>query len=62
MKKLFALALAVMLVLSMTPAVSAASTTTLTTTVPAATYVQDPVTGQWNITPGATVLTVTGTV
>jgi len=38
MKKLFALALAVMLVLSMTPAVSAASTTTLTTTVPAATY------------------------
>lgn len=31
-------------------------------TVPAATYVQDPVTGQWNITPGATVLTVTGTI
>jgi len=31
-------------------------------TVPAATYVQDPVTGQWNITPGTTVLTVTGTV
>lgn len=31
-------------------------------TVPAATYVQDSTTGQWNITPGATVLTVTGTV
>jgi len=31
-------------------------------TVPAATYTQDPVTGQWNITPGTTVLTVTGTV
>ena len=31
-------------------------------TVPAATYTQDPITGQWNITPGVTVLTVTGTV
>ena len=31
-------------------------------TVPAATYTQDPTTGQWNITPGVTVLTVTGTV
>lgn len=31
-------------------------------TVPAATYTQDPVTGQWNITPGSTVLTVTGTI
>lgn len=31
-------------------------------TVPAATYTQDPVTGQWNIIPGVTVLTVTGTV
>ena len=31
-------------------------------TVPAATYTQDPVTGQWNIVPGVTVLTVTGTV
>lgn len=31
-------------------------------TVPAATYLQDPVTGQWNITPGTTVLTVTGIV
>lgn len=31
-------------------------------TVPAATYAQDPTTGQWNIVPGVTVLTVTGTV
>jgi len=31
-------------------------------TVPAATFVQDSVTGQWNITPGASVLQVTGTV
>ena len=31
-------------------------------TIPAATYTQDPVTGQWNIVPGVTVLTVTGTV
>lgn len=31
-------------------------------TVPAATYTQDPTTGQWNIIPGVTVLTVTGTV
>ena len=31
-------------------------------TVPAATYTQDPTTGQWNIVPGVTVLTVTGTV
>lgn len=38
MKKLFALALAVMLVASMTTMASAASTTTLTTVVPAATY------------------------
>lgn len=38
MKKLFALLLAVMLIASMAVAVSAESTTTLTTTVPAATY------------------------
>ena len=31
-------------------------------TVPAATYAQDPVTGAWSVTPGTTVLTVTGTV
>lgn len=31
-------------------------------TVPAATYTQDTATGQWNIIPGVTVLTVTGTV
>ena len=31
-------------------------------TVPAATYTQDPVSGQWTIVPGVTVLTVTGTV
>ena len=31
-------------------------------TVPAATYTQDPTTGQWTITPGTAVLTVTGTV
>ena len=31
-------------------------------TVPAATYVQDPTTGTWTITPGVSVLTVTGTV
>ncbi len=30
-------------------------------TVPAATYTQDPATGMWEITPGVTVLTVTGT-
>ena len=31
-------------------------------TVPAATLVQDPVTGEWNVTPGTAVLVVTGTV
>ena len=31
-------------------------------TVPAATYTQDPVTGVWSVTPGTTVLTVTGTI
>lgn len=31
-------------------------------TVPAATYTQDAATGQWTITPGTAVLTVTGTV
>lgn len=31
-------------------------------TVPAATYTQDTTTGQWNITPGTAILTVTGTV
>ena len=31
-------------------------------TVPAATYEQDIITGKWNIIPGVTILTVTGTV
>ena len=31
-------------------------------TVPAATYVQDPLTGLWSVQPGVAVLTVTGTV
>lgn len=31
-------------------------------TVPAATYTQDPVTGEWIVEPGVGVLTVTGTV
>ena len=31
-------------------------------TVPAATYVQDPVSGVWSVTPGTTTLTVTGTI
>ena len=31
-------------------------------TVPAATYTQDPVTGQWTVNPGTTVLTVTGNI
>ena len=31
-------------------------------TVPAATYTQDPTTGVWSVTPGTTVLTVTGTI
>ena len=31
-------------------------------TVPAATFVQDPVTGEWVISPGASTLTVTGTI
>ena len=31
-------------------------------TVPAATYTQDPTTGVWTITPGVSILTVTGTV
>ena len=31
-------------------------------TVPAATFTQDAITGQWNIVPGVTVLTITGTV
>lgn len=31
-------------------------------TVPAASFTMDPATGQWNIVPGATVLTVTGTI
>lgn len=30
-------------------------------TVPAATYTQDPTTGVWTTTPGASTLTVTGT-
>ena len=31
-------------------------------TVPAATYTQDPVTGQWTVNPGTAILTVTGTI
>ena len=31
-------------------------------TVPAATYTQDPVTGVWSVTPGSSVLVITGTV
>ena len=31
-------------------------------TLPAATYTQDPVSGEWNVTPGVAVLTVSGTV
>ena len=31
-------------------------------TVPAATFTQDPVTGEWNVTPGIATLVVTGTV
>ncbi len=31
-------------------------------TVPAASYTQDPTTGAWSVTPGSTVLTVSGTV
>ena len=30
--------------------------------VPAATYTQDPVTGVWSVTPGSSVLVITGTV
>ena len=33
-----------------------------TITVPAATYTQDPVTGEVTVTPGVSVLTITGTV
>ena len=38
------------------------ATTPGSITVPAATIVQDPVTGEWNVTPGVAVITVTGTV
>ena len=31
-------------------------------TVPAATYIQDPVSGVWTVTPGVSVITVTGTI
>ena len=31
-------------------------------TIPAAVYTQDPVTGEWSVEPGVSVLTVTGTV
>lgn len=31
-------------------------------TVPAASYIQDPVTGAWSVTPGVTTITVTGTI
>ena len=38
------------------------TTTAGVITVPAATLVQDPATGEWNVTPGTALLTVTGTV
>ena len=38
------------------------TTTTSAITVPAATYSQDPESGAWIVTPGVTVLTVTGTI
>ena len=38
------------------------ATVTGNITVPAAVYSQDPTTGEWNVTPGAATLTVTGTV
>ena len=38
------------------------TTTAGVITVPAATLVQDPVTGEFNVTPGTAILTVTGTV
>ena len=38
------------------------TTSTGQITVPAATYTQDPVTGEWVVTPGTTTITVNGTV
>ena len=45
-----------------TPATGLFATVPGQITVPAATYEQDPTTGAWVITPGVSVLTVTGTV
>lgn len=45
-----------------TPATGLFATVPGQITVPAATYEQDPTTGAWIITPGVSVLTVTGTV
>lgn len=44
------------------PATGLFTTIAGTITVPAATVVQDPVTGEYNVTPGTAILTVTGTV
>ena len=44
------------------PATGVFSTTAGSITVPAATITQDPITGEWNVTPGTTTLTVTGTI
>ena len=62
MKKLTTLVLALALAASLAVPAFAANTTTLTTTVPAATYSQNQTTGVWTTTPGVTTLTVTGTV
>jgi hypothetical protein len=43
-------------------ATGAFATVTGEITVPAATYVQDPVTGAWTVIPGESVLTVVGTI
>ena len=61
MKKLTTLVLALALAASLAVPAFAANTTTLTTTVPAATYTQSALTGEWTITPGVSTLTVTGT-
>ena len=62
MKKLIAILLTSILFLSVSVNVLADGTTVLTTSVPAATYTQDPATGAVIINPGVSVLTVTGTV
>ena len=44
------------------PATGVFTTVASNITVPAATFAQDPATGEWNVTPGSATLTVTGTV